>query len=233
MNSNKCVALRLMKNSKHKRKLNEETYHDNDYILFPEYEEEGNIILLITQAVMETVKNKKPRKDKMKNRDRWEMKNIWSNGYRNCSEDEFKERLRSVRESFEFILNRIQHLREKKPTRMVPNAIENHRRLTLTIYRMTHSCSLKVLKDLFGVSQSLATVIFNKVIRVMVITLYKEFAHLSASEDEWRNECKNFLENYEFPCIGAWDGFHVQAATSLKNYCSIKNKYTITSMGLV
>ena len=44
---------------------------------------------------------------------------------------------------------------------------------------------------------------------------------------------KTFLENYEFPCIGAWDGFHVQAATSLKNYYSFKNKYTITSMGLV
>ena len=40
------------------------------------------------------------------------------------------------------------------------------------------------------------------------------------------------MENYEFPCVGAWDGFHVHVSTHLKNHFSFKNKYTITSMGL-
>ena len=67
----------------------------------------------------------------------------------------------------------------------------------------------------------------------MIMTLHKEFAHFPMSEDEWGKECKNFLENYELPWIGAWDGFHIQAVTSLKDYYSSTNKYTITSMGLV
>ena len=72
---------------------------------------------------------------------------------------------------------------------MVPNVIEGHGQLALPIYR--HGCSFKVLIDLFSASQSLATETFNKVIRVMIMTFYKEFFNLPTSEDEWRNGCKN------------------------------------------
>ena len=192
MDSRKYVTLRFMENKKRKRKLGEETY-DDDKLFFSNFAaDEADIIPQITQAVVETITSKKPRKDKIKNRDRTELKNFWSHGYANWSDDEFKERLRIGRESFEFILDRIQHLIEKTPTKMVPNPIESHRQLALTIYRIAHGCSFKVLKDLFGVSQSLATETFNQVMRVMIVTLYEEFVHLPASEDEWTNECKNF-----------------------------------------
>ena len=114
---------------------------------------------------------------------------------------------------------------------MVPNPIEDHRQLALTLYRMTHGCSFTVLKDVFGVS--LATATFNKVIRVLVYCFYNEFVGRPSSEDEWVNECKSFIENYEFPCVGEGDGFHVHVASHLKNYFSFKNNYTVTSMGLV
>ena len=29
------------------------------------------------------------------------------------------------------------------------------------------------------------------------------------NEDEWKEELKGFIENCEFPCVEAWDGFHV------------------------
>ena len=116
---------------------------------------------------------------------------------------------------------------------MVPKPIQPHRQLALTIYRMKHGWSFKVLKYVFGVSQSLATQTFNKVIRVLISSLYNEFFKLSSSEEEWVQECKSFIENYEFPCIGAWDGFHVNITTHLKNNYSFKNKYTVSSMGLV
>ena len=67
----------------------------------------------------------------------------------------------------------------------------------------------------------------------MVLTLYDEFVCLPRTEEDWANECKGFIENYEFPCVGAWDGFHVNVACHLKNYFSFKNKYTVTSMGLI
>ena len=53
----------------------------------------------------------------------------------------------------------------KEVTNMVPEPIEDHRQLALTIYRMAHGCSFNVLKDIFGVSKSLATKMFNKVIK--------------------------------------------------------------------
>ena len=116
---------------------------------------------------------------------------------------------------------------------MVPNPIEDHRQLSLTIYRLARGCSFKVIIDIFGASQSLAIERFNNVIKCMVLTLYDEFVCLPKTEGDWANECKGFIENYEFPCVGAWDGFHVNAACHLKNDFSFKNKYTVASMGLI
>ena len=93
---------------------------------------------------------------------------------------------------------------------------------------------VQVLKDLFGVSQSVATETFNQVICVIMVScLYNEFLYLPRSDDEWRTDCKLFIENYKFPCVGAWDGFYVHGATTLRYYYSFKNKYTISSMGLI
>ena len=44
---------------------------------------------------------------------------------------------------------------------------------------------------------------------------------------------KGFSENYAFPCVGAWDGFHIYFNRNLKNYCSFKKRYSITNLGLV
>ena len=58
-----------MENKKRKQKIHEETYEDNK-LFFSSYEKEDNIIPQITQAVVETVTSKKPRRDKTKNQDR-------------------------------------------------------------------------------------------------------------------------------------------------------------------
>ena len=121
----------------------------------------------------------------------------------------------------------------KEPTNMIPNPIEKHRQLALTIYRLAFGCLFNVLKDLFGVSQSLPTEYFNKVVKVMVRCLYGKFVKTLQTEEEWVNQCKSFMENYDFSCVGAWDGFHVHGSTHLKNNFSFKCKYTITSMGLI
>ena len=61
------------------------------------------------------------------------------------------------REPFNFSLCRIEQGNIKEPTVMVPNTTEPHRQLAITIYRMAHGCSFKVLKYIFCISQSLAT----------------------------------------------------------------------------
>ena len=92
---------------------------------------------------------------------------------------------------------------------MAPNPIEDQRQLSLTIYRMAHGCWFKVLTGMFWVSQSLATETFNNVVKCMVFTLYDEFVCLPRTEVDLANECKGFIENYEFPCDEAWNGFYL------------------------
>ena len=99
-------------------------------------------------------------------------------------------------------------------------------KLFRTVQKKQNIPNFKVLKYIFGVSQSLATQTFIKVIRVLILNLCDERIKLLSSEGEWVQECKSFIENYEFPCIGAWDGFHVNVM-HLKNHYSFKNKSTI------
>lgn len=58
-------------------------------------------------------------------------------------------------ESFELILHHIKPFIERTSVKIVPTPIENHRQFALAIYRIAHGYSLKVLKDLFCVFQSL------------------------------------------------------------------------------
>lgn len=221
----------LLERFSRKRKRQNEMY-DND-IFNSSHKEIDEVVPIIAQATAEIISIGEGKQPRAPNKPRDDQKSFWTNGYRSWTEEEFKDRLRINRETFEFILKRIEPHIYKEPTHMVPNPIETHRQLGLTIYRMAHGCSFKVLKDVFGVSQSLCTETFNKVIKVLVSTLYKEFVYLPVSEENWISECKSFIENYEFPCVGAWDGFHVHVTTNLKNFYSFKNRYTITSMGLV
>ena len=180
-----------------------------------------------------TVKKKQKKKQKIPNRDWEEQKMLWRDGYSTWTNEEFKNSLRMDRETFNFILCRIERGIIKEPTMMIPNPIEPHRQLALTIYRIAHGCSFKVLKYIFGVSQSLATQTFIKVIRVLILNLCDERIKLHSSEEEWVQECKSFIENYEFPCVGAWDGFHVNITTHLKNRYNFKINIPYQSWALL
>ena len=130
-------------------------------------------------------------------------KSFWTTECLEWSNEKFKERLRLNRTSFEFILNCVRALIVKQQIDIIPNPIEEHRQLALTIYRLAHSFSFNFLKDSFGLSQSLATEYFNKVIKVMAHCLCNEFVKTLQTEEEWVNEYKCFMENYEFRCVGA------------------------------
>ena len=50
---------------------------------------------------------------------------------------------------------------------------------------------------------------------------------------KWKAELKGFLENYNFPCVGAWDGFYVYVSSKLKSCFSFKKRYCMSNLGLV
>ena len=150
------------------------------------------------------------------NIDRVNQKEVWTDGYLTWNDAQFKSRVRITCATFEFLLTEIGPSITKPPTNWIPKPIETHRQLGLTLYRLAHGCSFQVLDDVFGVSRSLASETFNIVIWVLVAKVFDLVVVLPETEDEWKVELKAFIENYAFPCIGAWDGFHVHVATLLK-----------------
>ena len=67
----------------------------------------------------------------------------------------------------------------------------------------------------------------------MVVSLYDRCVRLPTTDEEWQNEICDFLENYEFPCVGAWDSFYVYVNSQLKNYSSFKKRYSMKNLGLI
>ena len=99
--------------------------------------------------------------------------------------------------------------------------------LAIILYRLSHGFSVSTVGDLFGVPESLADKTFNHVVRLLVARLYDVFVKLPLTGEEWELELRGFIENYEFPCVGAWDGFHVYVSSKLKQSYSFEKRYTI------
>ena len=89
------------------------------------------------------------------------------------------------------------------------------------------------LPQLFGGPIFLASVTFNKVCRALVARLYNRYVKLPRTDKEWEAELKGLLENYEFPCEGVWDSFHVYVGSKLKSYFSFKKRYSMSNLRLV
>ena len=174
---------------------------------------------------------KKPRLER--SRDEQRDKSWWANGYRNWNDEAFKKRLRVNRCTFEYILNEIRHNIVKESTRFKPHPTPPETQLAICLYRLAHGCTFNTIGDLFGVAAPTAAVIFNNVCKVLVCKLYDRYVYLPRNIDEWINELESFLEDWEFPCVGAWDGFHVYISTKLKNYFSFKKRYSVSSMGFI
>ena len=96
---------------------------------------------------------------------------------------------------------------------MNPEQISVDRQLGLTLHRLGHGVSYSTLSQLFGVSMSLVSETFNKVCRVLTAVSYDQYVTLPKTDERWKSEVKVFIENYEFPCVGAWNGFHVYVSS--------------------
>ena len=159
--------------------------------------------------------------------------NWWTNGYQYWDHQSFKKRFRVSRNTFQYILEEIEDLLQKEATRMVPHPTTPAAQLALCLYRLAHGCTFLTVGDLFGVAESTAHCIFHDVCKAIVECLYDKFVYLPRNPDEWNQELRNFLENWEFPCVGAWDGFHVYFSTKLKNFYGFKKRYSVTNMGFI
>ena len=113
--------------------------------------------------------------------------------------------MRVTRATFSLILDVIAPYIFKEPTNLIPEPISVDRQLGLTLYRLGHGASYSTLSQLFGVLILLASEKFVEywLWHLMINTLRCP----RRMKSEWESEVKGFIENYEFPCVGAWDGF--------------------------
>ena len=63
--------------------------------------------------------------------------------------------------------------------------------------------------------------------------MYHTFVALTKNQAEWETELKNSIENYQFPCVGGWNGLHVYVCSKLKSCFSFKKKYTVSNLALI
>ena len=77
--------------------------------------------------------------------------------YRNCSEEDFKARMRINRTTFNFILDGIYEDIILTPTNLKQNPTSLDPQLALTIYRLATGCTYSSLSDLLGVPVSAAS----------------------------------------------------------------------------
>ena len=63
--------------------------------------------------------------------------------------------------------------------------------------------------------------------------LNDRLVYLPRNLQEWSHKLEQFLENWEFPCVGAWDGFDVYLSTKLKNFYSYKKRHSVTNVGFI
>ena len=110
--------------------------------------------------------------------------------------------MHSNRDTFNYTLDAIHDQIVFTPTNLKPDPTPPDRQLDWTIYRLATECSCKTLPALFGLSVPSVSKFFNKICRILVVTLYDQYVRLPETETECGGEVKGFVENYKFPCVG-------------------------------
>ena len=164
-------------------------------------------------------KNRKPRGP---TRDRKFRKEQWTDFYRQKSDEEFSEKTRINRTTFNLLLNTLWDGLVLTPTNFVPGPTSPDRQLAASLYRLAHGVTYTVLEDVLGISKESGCVFFNKVIRLIVAYFYDEYVKLPETDEQWEVEVRGFIGNYGFPAVGAWDGFHIHVNSQLKANYSFK-----------
>ena len=156
----------------------------------------------------------RPQKRRRRGRKIERDKSWWENGYLPWDDEVFRHHLRISPAPFEILVDPVRAYLQKTPTNACPDPISPEKQLALTLYRLAHGTFYLTTGALFGVSEEHACITFNDVCRVIVATLYDIYVKLP---DDWKDKSTGFIENYSFPCVGVWDGFHKYVETKLKS----------------
>ena len=216
-----------------KRKMKLEEDRTDEYYTFKTSEdsEDDDIFNAVVGHAVSAVLselNSKPRKERGKSK--FCHSEFWEQGFIHWNDKDFKHRMRASRQVFNYILKEIGEYKEKTPTNLNPGPTHARVQLALTLYRLGQGRTYPVATDIFGFSEPLVCQVFNHVCRILVARLHNKNVYIPSSDEEWQAKLRGFIENYEFSCVGAWDGFHIYTTTKLKQYYSFKKRYFVSNM---
>ena len=129
----------------------------------------------------------------------------WDDLYQNRSKEEFVEKMRITRDTFNLILNALYEELLLKPSNFLTEPTSPDRQLAATLYRLAHGVTYTVLEDIFGISKEAGCKFFNKTVRLIITHFYDEYVKLPETDEEREAEMRGFIENYGFPTVPGID----------------------------
>ena len=190
---------------------------------FAHFMEKENYQDIINVALVVGVLGDKNRKPREPTQDQNVRKKQWTESYNQKSDEEFSEKMRINRTTFNHLLNILWNGLALTPANFVPEPKSPDTQLAASLYWLAHGVTYTVLEDVFGVSKESGCVFFNKVIRLIVAYFYDKYVKLPETDEQWEVEVHGFIEIYGFPAVGAWDGFHIHVNSQLKANFSFKS----------
>ena len=152
-------------------------------------------------------KNRKPREP---TRNRNVRKEKWTELYNQKSDEDFSEKMCINCTTFNLLLNTLWDGLVLTPTNFVPEPTSPDTQLVASLYKLAHGVTYTVLEDVFGILKESGCLFFNKVIRLIIAYFFDKYVKLPETDKQWEVEVPQFIENYSFPAVGAWDGFHIR-----------------------
>ena len=180
-------------------------------------EEENDPDIINDVARVVGVLGDKNRKPSAPTRDRNVRKEQGTELYNQKSDEEFSEKIRINRTTFNLLLNTLWDGLILRPANFVCRS--QHHQIDSW---QQHGVTQTVLKDVSGISKESGCAFFNKVICLIVAYLYDKYVKLPEPNEQWEGEVRGFIENYRFPAVGAWDGFHNHVNSQVKVNYSFK-----------
>lgn len=156
------------------------------------------------------------------------------------SEARFKSTFRITRETFWYILSKIQ-IRLDRQT-VTEDPISPACRLAICLYRLARGDYFYTISELFGFGRSTVSVIVNEVTQAIIEVLWDEHVskHFPRGKQQFEEKMLDMEELWQFPCSwAAIDGCHIPlkcpdgGLSACKEYHNFKNFYSVVLMGLV
>ena len=80
------------------------------------------------------------------------------------------------------------------------------------------------VSDDFNVSIAFTERVFASVLKELIRNFLFDYVKMPRTDKEWREKAIGFIESYGFPCVVAWDGFHMYVGAKLKDFNSSKRR---------